>query len=106
MRYLLGLREVDGETITIAPALPQALRKPGASYRLSPLSWGHCMLAIECQVEDASRYTLRLSCSTRQKQEDMLDSFAESEQPQTYTTEWQAAWGEGRTLRLPLLSQL
>src|SRR5437016_11724395 len=36
LRYLLGLREEEVDKITIAPVLPQVLRRVGAIYRVGP----------------------------------------------------------------------
>ena len=65
MRYVLGLREEEAEKITIAPALPQALRRVGATYRVEPVPWGNCTLGLECMVRGAESYTMRVRCSVQ-----------------------------------------
>jgi hypothetical protein len=105
MRYLLGLREEEADKITIAPALPQALRRVGATYRVEPVPWGNYVLGIECTVQNAKGYTVRLRC-TQQKRETTAEALEEKglPQPATFQTcEWEGAWGEERTLLLPRL---
>jgi len=105
MRYLLGLREEEADKITIAPALPQALRRAGATYRVEPVPWGDYVLAIECTVRDAKGYTVRMRCARRgMKQATKAVEHEELRQPEREETgEWQGTWGEKRTL---LLTQL
>lgn len=81
IRYLLGLQEVEAGTLTVAPMLPRNLRRPGASYRLGPLSWGRSLLHVECLVRDAQGYTLRLAAETQR-------------------WEWDGRWGEDKTITL------
>lgn len=105
MRYLLGLREEEADKITVAPALPQALRRNGATYRAAPVPWGNYMLEIECMVRDAKGYTVRIHCSRRgiKKAAEAVEN-EELRQPGTVQRcEWEATWGEGRTLLLPQL---
>jgi len=61
----LGLREEEVGKITIAPMLPQALRRIGATYRVEPIPWGDYVLGIECTVRDAKGYTVRMRCARR-----------------------------------------
>jgi len=89
LRYLLGLREVEARKIIVAPALPQALRRAGAVYRVEPVQWGDYVLSVECVVRDEQGYTMRLRCAKREQ----------SVPAQTY--EWQGIWGEERTFSLP-----
>ncbi len=89
LRYLLGLREVEAGRISVAPALPQALCRAGAVYRVEPVQWGGYVLSVECVVQDEQGYTMRLRCAKREQ----------SAAAQTY--EWQGIWGEERTLSLP-----
>ena len=106
MRYLLGLREEEGDRLTVRPVLPQALRRTGASYKVAPVPWGKNVLSIECTVKDAKRYRLRLRCKVPAAGEN-LESAMEGvteEEPQEYQCEWEAGWGEGRTLLLPQLT--
>ncbi len=105
MRYVLGLREEEAEMITIAPALPQALRRVGATYRVEPIPWGNYVLGIACTVRDAKGYIIRLRC-TQQKRETTAEALEEKglPQPATFQTcEWEGTWGEERTLLLPRL---
>lgn len=90
LRYMLGLQEVEAGKITIAPMLPQSLRRVGAVYRVEPVQWGDYTLAIECEVHDAQSYTMRLRCAHREDEHHVA--------AQTY--EWQEQWGKGRTLSL------
>jgi len=105
MRYLLGLREEEADKITIAPALPQALRRVGAIYRVEPVPWGNYVLGIECTVRDAKSYTFRMRCARRGMEE--ATQAVENEElrrpGREQTCEWEGAWGEERTLLLPRL---
>ncbi|TMF43927.1 MAG: hypothetical protein E6I32_15895, partial [Chloroflexi bacterium] len=40
IHHMLGLKEEEAGTLTVAPVLPQALRRSGAFYKLGPLLWG------------------------------------------------------------------
>ncbi|HEY4383716.1 MAG TPA: trehalase family glycosidase, partial [Ktedonobacteraceae bacterium] len=103
LRYMLGLCEEDADTITIAPALPQALRRIGASYRAEPVQWGNYALGVECIVRDTEGFTLHLNCSKQAKKEiDTLD--IQVPPPVVYTGEWEGKWGERRTFSLPQLT--
>ena len=81
IRYLVGLQEEEAGTLTVAPMLPRNLRRPGASYRLGPLPWGHSILNVECLVKDAQGYTLRLVTESQR-------------------WEWDGRWGEVKTITL------
>jgi hypothetical protein len=105
LRYLLGLREEEVDRLSVRPVLPQALRRPGATYRVEPVPWGRYVLAVECTVQDANRYRLRLRCVVPARR-DSLESGQEEAAPQEteeYQGEWEGVWGEGRTLQLPRL---
>jgi hypothetical protein len=107
MRYLLGLREEEADKITIAPALPQALRRVGATYRVEPVPWGNYVLGIECIVRNAKGYTVLLRC-TQQKRETTAEALEEKGLPQpatVQTCEWEGTWGEGYRLQLPQLTR-
>jgi hypothetical protein len=106
LRYLLGLREEEVDKITIAPVLPQALRRAGAIYRVGPVPWGRYVLSIECTVRDAKRYGLRLRCVVPAAGESLegLQEAATQQETETYQCEWEAGWGEERTLYLPRLT--
>jgi len=102
LRYLLGLQEEEASTITLTPALPQAMRRRGAIYRIESLPWGIHTLSIECLVQDASGYAIHLRCAKREKAT-AVESLAPQELPQAVsvqTTTWEGRWGEGRTGQL------
>src|SRR6266571_8447478 len=63
VRYLLGLHEEEAGALTVAPALPQALRRSGAVYKVEPVPWGNYVLGIECTVRDAGGFKARINCS-------------------------------------------
>ncbi len=102
IRYILGLREEEPDRLTIRPILPQALRRPGATYHAQPIPWGRYTLSISCSVKDAQRYLLRLRCSVPTT-EAKLEVVTQQE-TQEYQCEWEGRWGEGRTLHLPHLT--
>lgn len=106
MRYLLGLREEEADKINIAPALPQALRRKGATYRVEPIPWGNYVLGIECTVRDAKGYLVRLRCTKRERKETAQASGDKGWQESTSVqeAEWEGTWGQGRTLHLPHLT--
>jgi hypothetical protein len=94
IRHLLGLQEEKADTITIAPALPQALRRAGATYRIDTLPWGNHILNIEILLQNPNHYTVHLRCSNR-----VGATLAVAQK-----TTWEGTWGEGRTLQLPQLT--
>jgi len=102
MRYLLGLREEEVDKITLALALPHALRRVGATYRIEPVPWGNYVLAIECMVRDAEGYTIRLRCAERAREETAEARVLQQSVP-VQKCEWEGTWGEQRTLQLPHL---
>jgi hypothetical protein len=105
LRYLLGLREEEAGKITLAPTLPQALRRIGATYRVEPVQWGDSVLRIECTVRDAKGCTVRMRCA-RRGMEDAATGVEYEELPcpgRVQTCEWEGRWGEERTLLLPQL---
>lgn len=105
MHYLLGLREEEVDKITIVPALPESLRRIGATYRVEPIPWGNYVLGIEYMVRDTKGFSARLHCERREIKEAME---AKDEEPQLFegvqSYEWEGRWGEGRTLLLPQLT--
>ncbi len=105
MRYLLGLREEVADKITIAPALPQALRRVGSTYRVAPVPWGNYVLGIECIVKNAKGYTVRVHCARRsmEKASEVVENDELRQPGRVQRCEWEGIWGEERTL---LLSQL
>ena len=106
IRYLLGLQEEEINQMTIAPLLPQALRRVGATYGVESVAWGKYRIAIECVVLDAESYTVRLRCG--QPKQEVPDGMVEGEPVQysyiVQACEWKAKWGEKRTLLLPDLT--
>jgi hypothetical protein len=98
MRYLLGLREEEAGRLTIAPALPQALRRVGATYRVEPIPWGNHILRLTCTVRDTTQYHLRVTSSAGEGY-----AFAVAESVSSW--EWDGAWGEGQQLQLPQLTR-
>ena len=104
LRYLLGLREDEVDTIIIAPQLPQSLCHEGAIYRVEPIPWGNYILDIECTVRDAEGYTLRLRSMKKAKED--VAAVDDVLQPQAKPHEqiWESKWGEERTIALELIS--
>jgi hypothetical protein len=108
MRYLMGLREVGADKITITPALPQALRRIGATYRIAPIPWGNNVLGIECTVRDTKGYSVSIRCQ-RRRIEDATRAIQHDELWQAEREQigaWEGTWGEGRTLLLPQLKTI
>jgi hypothetical protein len=86
IRYVLGLREEEPGVITVAPVIPQALRRNGANYKIAPVQWGKYVLSVECIVKDIDSFTIRLISS------------AGEDQPRQW--EWTGKWGEERRIQL------
>ena len=87
IRYVMGLREEEQGVLTVAPVLPQALRRKGASYKIAPVQWGTYALSVECIVRDVDSFIMRLGCLT------------EEGQP-VQQWEWEGKWGEERKIIL------
>jgi hypothetical protein len=87
LRYVMGLREEEQGVLTVAPVMPQALRRTGASYKLAPLQWGAYSLSVECIVRDADSFMMRLGCLTGESQP-------------MHQWEWEGKWGEERKIIL------
>ena len=87
IRYVLGLREEEKGALTVAPVIPQALRRKGASYTIGPVQWGIYALNVECIVRDTDGFKMRLSCLIN-----------ESQPRQQW--EWEGEWGEERKIQL------
>src|SRR6266567_3049917 len=102
MRHLLGLQQEEVGVIKVAPVLPQALRRVGATYRVGPVPWGKYVLYFECSVRDAQHYTVRMRCSVQAAPDALAlltpEPLQESAEQQW---EWEGAWGDERTLHLP-----
>jgi mannosylglycerate hydrolase MGH1-like protein len=106
IRYLMGLREEEPGVITVAPVLPHALRRNGASYGIAPLPWGKYTLSVECIVREAKGYTVRVRCA-RPEGEEIAEAGKEGEllpPARMQECEWEGMWGERRTLLLPQLT--
>lgn len=88
IRHLLGLSATDINSVTLAPILPQALRRPGATYTIAPIPWGKYMLSLTCQVKSAHSYEASFRLHPR----------SEDGQPQEHYFE--GTWGEERTFLL------
>ena len=88
IRYVLGLREEEQGVLTVAPVLPQALRRKGASYKITPIQWGTYALSAECIVKDMDSFIMHLGCLK-----------GDSQPMQQW--EWQGKWGEERNIELP-----
>lgn len=104
LRHILGLHALDVDSITLAPALPKALRRKGASYKVAPLPWGRYMLAIECLVKTAESYEVTLQCSTRSQETPFTEDANGTPEPTEYQAHWEGSWGEERTFHLPELT--
>jgi hypothetical protein len=81
IRAIMGLKEDLAGTLTVAPMLPQALRRPGASYTIGPIPWGKHSLTSTCNIRDKQGYTMRLACATQYWQ-------------------WDGTWGDVREIRI------
>src|SRR6266487_2768355 len=101
LRYLLGLRENEPGSISVAPALPQALRRQGATYRATPVPWGTHMLDVECKVLDAKSYFIRVHCSPRVANEEVGQDAEAQILATPHQFVWEGVWGEEKVLQLP-----
>ena len=105
IRHVLGLRGTESDRITLAPTLPQALRRAGATYTVAPIPWGKCVLTIVCRVKNAQRYEAELYCSIRAQEAAPADVLYPSpETARDYQVRWEGAWGEESTFYLPELT--
>jgi len=100
IRYLLGLQERQADTLSLSPVFPQALRNLHTGYQLEPLPWGAYLLRLECLVQEADRYLLRLHCQKRVPEKG-YDLTAEIDE---YHCAWEDRWGCGRLVHLPDLT--
>ena len=102
VRHVLGLRAAELDSITLAPTLPQALRRVGATYKADPIPWGNYLLRIEYRVKDTNRYEADLYCIARIKEDLLAKTLTPApEPPQAYQAHWEGTWGEERTFHLP-----
>ncbi|MFI5273664.1 MAG: trehalase family glycosidase, partial [Ktedonobacterales bacterium] len=53
LRYVAGVRECAPDHLRLVPALPAALRRAGASYRVGPLAYGAYTLTVSYRVPAA-----------------------------------------------------
>jgi len=93
IRHLLGLCATGLNSIILAPTLPIALRRPGATYTIAPIPWGKCMLRFTCQVKTAHSYEATLHLRPR-AQEGQPEPADEREH------HWEGTWGEEKTFPL------
>jgi hypothetical protein len=101
IRHLLGLFATDPNSITLAPALPVALRRPGATYTIAPIPWGKYMLSLTCQVKNALRYEASLHLRPRAQEDQPAEKTeARSETVVEQEHRWEGTWGEERTFLL------
>ena len=54
--HLFGLSAPDPNHIILAPTLPVALRRPGATYTIAPIPWGKHLLSLTWKVKNAHSY--------------------------------------------------
>ena len=87
IRYVMGLREEEQGVLSVAPVMPQALRRQGASYKIASVQWGTYALGVECVVKDINSFIMRLSCLSEEGQS-------------VQQWEWEGKWGEERKIIL------
>lgn len=103
IQHVIGLSARDLDKIAITPALPQALRRPGASYKIAPIPWSTYLLSIECRVKSANSYEAILQCHPRPQKSSLageVDLAAAGE----FHKHWEGTWGEEYIFRLPDLT--
>jgi hypothetical protein len=93
LHHILGLHEEEADMIKVAPVLPQALRRIGATYRVGPVAWGKYLLHIQCTVQDANSYSMQVRCSVQTAPE-ALEEVVEQQ------WEWQGAWGDEQIIQI------
>ena len=86
IRYVMGLREEEQGELSVAPVLPQALRRQGASYKIAPVQWGIYALSVECVVKDINSFIMRIDCLSEEGQ--LIQHW-----------EWEGKWGEERKIQ-------
>ena len=87
IRYVMGLREEEQGVLSVAPVVPQALRRQGASYKIAYLQWGTYALSVECVVKDLNSFIMRLG-------------YLSEEGQSVQQWEWEGKWGEERKIIL------
>jgi hypothetical protein len=101
IRHLLGLYATDPNSITLAPTLPLALRRPGATYTIAPIPWGRYMLSLTCKVKSAHSYEAIFHLRPRaQEGQPVEKTEAGSETVGEQEHHWEGTWGEERTFLL------
>ena len=98
IRHLFGLYATDLNSITLAPTLPLALRRPGATYTITPIPWGKYMLSLTCKVKSADSYEASFHVRLRaQEGQPAEKTEARSETVGEQEHHWEGTWGEERT---------
>ncbi|MBV9614673.1 MAG: hypothetical protein JO031_04350, partial [Ktedonobacteraceae bacterium] len=101
IRHLLGLYATDLNSIVVAPTLPQALRRPGATYTIAPVPWGKYVLSLTCRVKNAHSYEAILHVRpSAQEDQPVEKTEARSERVGGQEHRWEGTWGEERTFLL------
>ncbi|HEY1348294.1 MAG TPA: trehalase family glycosidase [Ktedonobacteraceae bacterium] len=100
IRHLLGLHATDPDTIVLAPTLPQALRRPGATYAIAPIPWGKHALSLTCQVKNEHSYEATLQVRPRTSGGQIEEIEARPEMSSEQKHQWEGTWGEERTIQL------
>lgn len=101
IRHLLGLSGTDIDTIVLAPTLPQALRRPGATYTIAPIPWGEHTLSLTCQVKNEHSYEATLLVRPRsQKGQPAGTTEARPAASSEQVHQWEGTWGEEKTFQL------
>ncbi len=98
IRHLLGLYAPDSNSITLAPTLPAALRRPGAIYSIAPIPWGKYTLSFTCQVKNGNSYAATFHVRPRAHEGQLVEeTAAQSERAAEQEHRWEGTWGEERT---------
>jgi len=101
IRHVLGIYATDLNSITIAPTLPVALRRPGATYTIAPIPLGKYMLSLTCQVKNKDSYEAILHLRPRAQEGQPAEKIeARSETVGEQEHHWEGIWGEERTFLL------
>ena len=91
MHHLLGLRAREADSIEVAPMLPQALRKVGATYVAGPIAWGDHLLHVNLSVRDEQHYSVQLRYTKREAEESTRDGRV---------WDWEGVWGDTCVIQL------
>jgi hypothetical protein len=101
IRHVFGLYATDLNSITLAPTLPLAMRRPGANYTIAPIPWGNYMLSLTCQVKSAHSYEASFHlrpCAQEGQPAEKTEVRSETVGEQEHR--WEGTWGEARTFLL------